>query len=276
MNNSLLSKRKPANPCGRTQFIDPTSAGWNHVGFEVYEFETGRSVDLHTQQREFCVVLLGGRATVEIGRVRFENIGQRTSPFDRTKPYAVYVPPGQAIRVVAISRLEIAVCSAPSCGTHPTRLIRPEDIGIEQRGKGCNRRLVHNILPDTAPADSLLVVEVYTDEGNTSSYPSHKHDQDAQPLETALEETYYHRLDPPQGFSFQRVYTADGEIDETMTVHDGDVVMVPRGYHPVATVAGYDNYYLNTMAGPVRKWCFTWESAHAWVNGPDYPRKLPR
>ena len=57
-----------------------------------------------------------------------------------------------------------------------------------------------------------------------------------------------------------------------MAVHDKDVVMVPKGFHPVATVAGYDNYYLNVMAGPVRQWRFTWEAAHDWVNGPDYPR----
>ena len=70
--------------------------------------------------------------------------------------------------------------------------------------------------------------------------------------ETALEETYYHRLNPPQGFAFQRVYTDDRSIDETISVEDGDVVMVPRGYHPVGAPHGYDLYYLNVMAGPRR------------------------
>lgn len=272
MQNSLLSKRKPADQYGRIQYVDPANAGWHYVGFEVYELATDRSFDLDTLHREICIVLLGGVASIDTGGLRLDDIGERVSPFDRTRPYAVYVPPESRVKVEARTRLEFAVCSAPGKGRHPARLIRPEDIGIEQRGKGCNRRTVHNILPESEPADSLLVVEVFTDEGNSSSYPSHKHDQNAAPIETALEETYYHRIDPPQGFSFQRVYTADGEIDETMTVHDGDVVMVPRGYHPVATVAGYDNYYLNTMAGPVRKWNLTWEPAHSWVNGPLYPR----
>ena len=132
------------------------------------------------------------------------------------------------------------------------------------------KRLVHNILPETEPANSLLVVECYTDQGNTSSYPSHKHDTDDFPNETYLEETYYHRFNPKQGFAFQRVYTEDGSLDESMAVYDKDVVMVPKGYHPVATIAGYDNYYLNVMAGPVRKWCFTWEDDHDWINGETY------
>jgi 5-deoxyglucuronate isomerase (EC 5.3.1.-) len=117
------------------------------------------------------------------------------------------------------------------------------------------------------------VVEVYTDEGNTSSYPSHKHDQDNEPHETYLEETYYHRLNPSQGFCMQRVYTDDRSLDESMAVYNKDVVMAPKGYHPVATIAGYDSYYLNVMAGPVRKWLFTWEEEHRWVNSEEYAAK---
>jgi hypothetical protein len=31
--------------------------------------------------------------------------------------------------------------------------------------------------------------------------------------------------------------------------------MVPRGYHPLAAIAGYDSYYLNVMAGPSASGC---------------------
>jgi 5-deoxy-glucuronate isomerase len=87
--------------------------------------------------------------------------------------------------------------------------------------------------PRRAGGFGLLVVEVITPAGNTSSYPPHKHDQDDLPRESLLEETYYHRLSPPQGFGFQRVYTDDRSLDEAMAIEDGDVVLVPRGYHPV-------------------------------------------
>jgi 5-deoxy-glucuronate isomerase len=145
------------------------------------------------------------------------------------------------------------------------RVIWPEDVGLETRGQGTNTRFVRNILDEKAQAESLLVVEVITPGGHWSSYPPHKHDRDAYPEETFLEETYYHRLSPQQGFAFQRVYTDDRSIDETIAVEDGDVVMVPRGYHPVGAPHGYDLYYLNVMAGPRRSWVFANDPAHEWI-----------
>lgn len=127
-------------------------------------------------------------------------------------------------------------------------------------------RYVNNIMPeDDASAYSLLVVEVITPGGHTSSYPPHKHDQDNLPNESFLEETYYHRLNPPQGFGFQRVYTDDRSLDEAMVLEDGDVTLVPKGYHPCAATHGYDLYYLNVMAGPKRVWKFYNAPEHEWL-----------
>jgi 5-deoxy-glucuronate isomerase len=160
--------------------------------------------------------------------------------------------------------LVIASCSAPGGGDHPARVI---DVPPQfERGGGSNLRRVTNILPETDPgAHSLLVVEVITPAGHTSSYPPHKHDEDNLPEESQLEETYYHRLHPSQGFAFQRVYTDDRSLDESIAVEDGDVVLVPRGYHPCATVHGYDLYYLNVMAGPRRTWKFQNAVEHQWM-----------
>jgi 5-deoxy-glucuronate isomerase len=144
-------------------------------------------------------------------------------------------------------------------------VIPPGEVESLVRGMDSNARNIRNILPEHAPAESLLVVEVITPGGHWSSYPPHKHDRDAFPDETLLEETYYHRLSPKQGFAFQRVYTDDRSLDETMTVEDGDVVMVPRGYHPVGAPHGYDLYYLNVMAGPKRLWRFHNDPAHEWM-----------
>ncbi len=162
--------------------------------------------------------------------------------------------------------MELAICTAPGGGEHPARVIEEAEMSREMRGKGANTRHVRNILPDSDPrAESLLVVEVITPQGNWSSYPPHKHDTDALPGESLLEETYYHRLNPSQGFAFQRVYTDDRSLDETVCVQDGDVVMVPRGYHPVGAPYGYELYYLNVMAGPTRKWVFRNDPQHEWM-----------
>ncbi|WP_040976700.1 5-deoxy-glucuronate isomerase [Necropsobacter massiliensis] len=272
----LLSKSAKNHPAsnGQVQKITPESAGWEYVGFEMFHLQAGQMLHFATENTEVCFVLIAGQATISAGGKTFANIGNRTSPFERIPPYSVYVPHDQNVQINAETYLELAVCRAPSNGNLPARLIAPEQVGVEQRGFGNNKRLVHNILPETETADALLVVEVFTNEGNTSSYPSHKHDQKNSETETYLEETYYHRFDPPQGFCLQRVYTDDRALDECMAVYDGDVVQVPKGYHPVATIAGYDNYYLNVMAGPVRKWRFTWEEDHQWINTRQYADKF--
>jgi 5-deoxy-glucuronate isomerase len=50
-----------------------------------------------------------------------------------------------------------------------------------------------------------------------------------------------------------------------VVIEDGTLVMVPRGYHPAVVAPGYDLYYLNVMAGPVREWRFKDDPDHAWV-----------
>ncbi|RLQ21744.1 5-deoxy-glucuronate isomerase [Seongchinamella sediminis] len=263
--SKLLSRRQAPDKSGRTQHITPASAQWQYVGFECFSLPAGKDLERNSGDRELCLVLVGGRASVQAGEQEWLDIGERAGPFDGTAPYAVYVPPGCDYRITAESDLELAVCSAPASGLYPARLIRPQDCERSERGTGTNRRLICNILFGNMDAESLLVVEVITPNGNWSSYPPHKHDTDDAPRETHLEETYYHRLSPPQGFAFQRVYTDDRSLDETMAVEDGDVVMVPRGYHPVGAPHGYDLYYLNVMAGPTREWIFHNDPAHEWM-----------
>jgi 5-deoxy-glucuronate isomerase len=185
--------------------------------------------------------------------------------FEKTPPYSVYVPNGDRYEVQALTDLELAVCSAPGNGSYGARLISPEQVGVETRGQGNVERQIHNILPEGELADSLLVVEVFTPEGHWSSYPPHKHDRDALPHESLLEETYYFRVQPEQGFAIQRVYTDDRSLDETLAVKNGEAVLVPRGYHPVSAPPGYEVYYLNVMAGPKRLWKFHNDPDHAWL-----------
>lgn len=261
--SKLLVKSKPGN--GLVARVTPASAGWSYVGFELHRLKAGKTVAAKTGGDEVCLVLISGKADVGAGGTSFGTIGERMSPF-AGKPWSVYVPQGSDWTVTAETDVELAVCSAPGLGGGlPPRLIAPDSRGQETRGKGTNTRYVTNILPENEPADALLVVEVITPGGHTSSYPPHKHDRDALPAESYLEETYYHRFNPPQGFGFQRVYTDDRSLDEAMAIEDGDVVMVPKGYHPVAACHGYDIYYLNVMAGPKRTWKFYNAPEHEWL-----------
>ncbi|HUZ64327.1 MAG TPA: 5-deoxy-glucuronate isomerase [Acetobacteraceae bacterium] len=257
---------RPAAPdsTGRVLSVSPESAGWTYVGFEVFRWQPGQSLARQTGDREACLVVLSGTVSVRAGETDLGRIGGRASPFDGP-PHSAYIPAGSRFTVVAETMAEVAVCTAPGSGGLQPRVIAPAQIVPERRGTGTNLRIVHNILPESEPAESLLVVEVLTPAGHWSSYPPHKHDRDAPPAETLLEETYYHRINPPQGFAFQRIYTDDRSLDEALVVQDGDCVLVPRGYHPVGAAHGYDLYYLNVMAGPRRAWRFHNDPAHEWM-----------
>lgn len=268
--SKLLCKPDLEADSGRYQNVTPQSAGWTYVGFEAYDLIKGNSLSFKDDDMELCLVLLSGKADVITGDLDLKNIGQRMSVFEDVAPYSVYVPAGKAVTVTATTDLELAVCKAPGKGGFAARLISPRDVTYECRGTGSNMRHIYNILPENANADSLLVVEVKTPSGSWSSYPPHRHDVDDLPNVSYLEETYYHRINPPQGFAFQRVYDDEGSIDETMAVHNKDVVMVPKGYHPYGVPHGYTGYYLNVMAGPTRTWQFYNQPEHAWIaNNPD-------
>jgi len=245
--------------------VTPAYAQWEYVGFQVVELAMGQSLSRNTGDSEVCMVLLSGIANVITSEEKYLEIGERMSVFERIPPYSVYVSNDDRFEVQAITPLEIAICTAPGKGNYQTRLISPHQVGVEKRGYGNIERQIHNILPEQEPADSLLVVEVFTPNGHWSSYPPHKHDRDALPDESLLEETYYYRIQPEHGFAIQRVYTDDRSLDETVVVKDQQAVMVPEGYHPVSAPPGYDVYYLNVMAGPNRVWKFHNDPEHAWI-----------
>lgn len=245
--------------------VTPASAGWTYVGFAVVRLAAEQCYRGGDPARELCIVILSGTVDVVAGDQRFTGLGSRRTVFDGP-PVAMYLPAGCNYSISAATEAEVALCTAPATTRRPVRLILPDAMPCEVRGSGTNTRYVCNILPESAAADSLLVVEVVTPGGHWSSYPPHKHDTDAFPDETQLEETYYHRLSPRQGFAVQRVYTDDRSLDETIAVGDGDVVLVPRGYHPVAAAPRHDLYYLNVMAGPRRAWRVRPDPDYAWLD----------
>jgi 5-deoxy-glucuronate isomerase len=257
--------------------VTPESAGWGYVGLEVLRLADGVTAERHSAEREVCVVVLAGTVDISSPHADWGGVGERPDPFSGL-PEAAYLPPHTRFTVRGASTngpADVALCFAPATVGAQPRLLRGAAIEPEVRGSGASERVVHPILMGKADneAESLLVTEVLTPAGNWSSYPPHKHDRDALPEESYLEETYYHRIDPPQGFVVQRVYTDDRSLDETLAVSDGEVVLVPRGYHPVGAPAGYRSYYLNVMAGPHRTWVFHNDPDHEWLMSAPLPSR---
>lgn len=259
--------RKPSGSSGKVHDITPEEAGWGYVGFGLYRLAPGELAEETTGDREAILVVVEGKASITAGERDFGEMGARMDVFERLPPHCAYVPKGSAWRAQATSACTLAVCSAPGgAQVREAVVIGPEGITLEERGKGTNTRYINNIAMEGRDvANSLLVTEVFTPAGHWSSYPPHRHDEDDYPRMTYLEETYYHRLNPAQGFGVQRVWTEDGTLDETMAVSNHDVVLVPKGHHPCGAPYGYDMYYLNVMAGPLRKWRFQNHPDHDWI-----------
>jgi 5-deoxy-glucuronate isomerase len=242
----------------------PNGGAWKYIDFKALRLRAGEIHAAETAGCETVIVFIEGSADVRCGPQRWSEVGGRASPFDGP-PHAVYLPQQAAYAVEARDDCEIAVCSAPARGNYAARLLTLQPQDAHERGTGNAQRTVYNILMDEQAASTLFVTEVVTPPGHWSSYPPHKHDVDDPPRESALEELYYYRAQPQTGFAFQRVYTADGDLDETITAHDRDAVLVPRGYHVCAAAAEYAIYYLNVLAGPKHVYHMTFDPRHEWI-----------
>jgi 5-deoxy-glucuronate isomerase len=249
--------------------VTPESAGWRYLSFGVREGSFAGT----TGPAEIALVILGGSCQVTAEGERWE-LGGRADVFGGM-PSALYLPRDTAYAVEASGPFEVAVCGALCEQRRTPVAIRPDEVELEVRGAGNATRQINHIIKPSFPAERLLVVEVLTPSGNWSSYPPHKHDEDQPPGEVVLEETYYYRTARPEGFAVQRLYSPRHGVDVTATVRDGDLLLVPFGYHTTAAAHGYDLYYLNALAGDRRSMAAADDPDLAWIRaawrdlGPD-------
>jgi 5-deoxy-glucuronate isomerase len=257
------SHKLPPGQSGDLVSVSRESAGWDWMSFRVRRVIEGEKWQVQDDEQETAIVLLSGRCRADWGK-GWRSIGERADVFAGL-PYAVYLPPGASLKVETETDCELAVCSVPSKARLEPRLITPAEVRTSLRGgSNASRQIVDVITPDF-PADKLMLVEVYTPSGNWSSYPPHKHDVHNPPSEVDLDEIYYYRIDREAGYAYQRLYERDGARDLTLTLVDGDVVLVRDGYHPVVAGHGYNVYYLNCLAGSARSLANTEDPDHVWV-----------
>jgi 5-deoxy-glucuronate isomerase len=250
--------------------ITPDAAGWTYSSLRVLNLAAGVEHAVETGDSEMLVLPLSGSATVSCDGSTFDLVG-RAGVFEDRTDFA-YLPRDTAATVASADGGRFALPGARCDSRSNARYGPAADVTVELRGAGPASRQVNAIcMPETFPAQRLLVCEVLTPAGNWSSYPPHKHD-DEQAGESVLEEIYYFQIRREAGVpgeggvGFQRVYGPG--IDVLAEVRDGDVVLVPHGWHgPSMAAPGYDMYYLNVMAGPSpqRSWTISLDPDHAWV-----------
>ena len=245
----------PANPCKLLEF------GFLKLG-------AGESYNGESGDREILAVILGGRASFEVGSQRFEKIGGRPNVFNG-KPHSVYIPANSAFTIHAEVALEIGLASAPSDLEIEPYVIAPSQVANGIWGAANFKRYYYQILTLASqpelPARRLIVGETFTPSGNWSTYPPHKHQVDDLPREAFHEEMYFFKVSPQDGFGICHYYNEEGE-EENFTIRDNSIHMMPRGYHTVVSAPGYTTYYLWFLAGNQRVQATVDDPQVGWVN----------
>lgn len=242
---------RPTEGPGVVLEVTPESAGWRNIAFRVVDVRAGQPFHDEQVDRETAIVTLSGAGTVTVAGER--HAVSRSSVFEEIGR-VVYVPPRTPYTVETDGAIEVAIGSAPAEGLLPVRVFEPSEMRTEIRGGGAAYRQVVHTLSVPLPAERLIVYEVYVPRGTWAGWPPHRHDGiDASPY---LEEVYYFRLDRPEGYVLHRNFSdgaehdPDGEdFDEVAVARDGDVVLVPKGYHTSVGTPGSNMYFLNYLAG---------------------------
>jgi 5-deoxy-glucuronate isomerase len=258
LNNTLI--RQP-RVNGRQQLLRRGDAGGaRELSVTRLRLAAGASEAFKSAGEETILVLQEGRGTFAVGGREWTV--SRSGVFTE-RASAIYVPPGATLMVTAVTPIEAVLVSAATSDGGDAAVVTPEGVKVNARGKGSYAREVHDIFVTDPHARRLMVGETFNPPGNWSSYPPHKHDgRDGEPQ---LEEVYYYRIAPSQGFGHQLLYTAEGEA-VTHMVRDGDAVLLPYGYHPVSAPPGYRLYYLWAIAGAERKLALHEDPAHTWIH----------
>lgn len=250
--------------------VTAAQAGWEFLNFEVHRLARGARWGRTTEEGELGLVILAGQCNVRSDRGEWQEVGSRPHVF-AGMAHALYLPRQSELEVTALTdEFECAVCWVPTDEDHPAQLVTPSEMQVEIRGGNQATRQINSIFPPGFDCHRLVCVEVYTPSGNWSSYPPHKHDvhrEDASGnvLEADLEEIYFHKMNRPDGFAVQRVYTADRSLDAAVVPRHNDIVLVPYGYHPVSAPYGFDCYYLNFLAGSAQSLANSDDPELAWI-----------
>jgi len=267
---------KPSGDKEIYQSISSGEAGWNHLNFMARTMESGQIWSGDTGKNEYMFVLLGGNFLAETSAGTWATSNGRKDVFSGL-PHGLYLPPHTKFVISPVSNsLDMACGWCIADHVFPAHLVTPDDVvamGIEHRGGDNASRQINRLLPPGSAASKLVCVEVYTPSGNWSSFPAHKHDdRKVDPVsgalkEACLEEIYFYKIDKPQGFAIQKVYTDDRSLNELAEARNNDVVLIPKGYHPVVAGHGYNVYYLNFLAGSDQSLMSSDDPDHQWIYG---------
>lgn len=265
----LLMKSSQAKE-GIYQEILAEDAGWEFLNFNARILKKGQVWKGFTGENEYGIILLSGDYSVKTDQGNWKTRNGRKHVFDGIA-HTLYLSRNTEFELTAESEiLDIALGWCETTEDHPAQFKEPTKSVIEIRGGDNATRQINSLIEPGFDCQRLVSVEVYTPSGNWSSFPAHKHDErildnDGNLIEARLEETYFYKTNKPQGYAIQQIYTSDRSLDEIAVARNNDVVMVPKGYHPVVAGHGYNIYYLNFLTGSDQSLANTNDPDHEWI-----------
>jgi 5-deoxy-glucuronate isomerase len=222
---------------GRHISVTPANSATRHLSYgRIILDRDVPSVTFETGVEEVGLVCFRGAASVSVA-------GQR---FALTRYDTLYVPRDEHVQVATESEADIAELRAPVDNRYPLQFIPYADVlanpGLHFKagGPGCARTL-NMLLAKNVQAGRLMAGVTWSDPGNWTSWPPHEHADLA-------EELYVYYDLPPEAFGIQMVYTDKMEPERIEMVRDGDVVIMPKGFHPNVSIPGYPISFLWVMA----------------------------
>ncbi|WP_108423133.1 5-deoxy-glucuronate isomerase [Flagellimonas amoyensis] len=263
---------KPQQAKGIYHSVTPETANWTYLSFGAREMKKGEKWGHKTEDNEMVIVLLSGNFKVESDKGTWETQNGRTSVFDGVA-HTLYLPKNSNFVLTATSdMLDIAYGWCKSDGDFPAKFVTPEETPVVIFGGDNATRQFNDLVPPGFGCSKIVVREVYTPSGNWSSFPAHKHDErivdnEGNVLEPIQEETYFYKFQKPEAYAIQQVYTADRSLDEIVRPRHNNVVLIPKGFHPVVAEHGFHCYYLNFLAGTDQCLANTTDPDHEWIYG---------
>jgi len=234
---------------GYNQIITPENSDLKFLNFGIMSFSSNKSFKGNTGKNETIFVITEGNCNFFLENKLFGNM-KRDNVFDEP-PIAVYLPPFLEYKIEFLNKTEICVLGCLAKGVGKPLFIDNKNIKFRRVGDEVYFRNIIDILTEESPSERLLLGETINDPGNWSSYPPHKHDKDNPPIETKLEELYFLKLKPKNGFGFMRVF--DETKDNVFLIRNNEVVTIPKGYHPVSVAPKFQIYYLWVLCGNTKK-----------------------
>ncbi len=223
---------------GRTRSVTPEATAARHLHYgRIILDATDEPVRFATKDHETSLICLKGRAAVSAEGQTFE-LGQYDS---------LYIPRDADVEVAATEQgCDLAEISSPVAGRYPLQMVSFADVQSDpalcfDTGSPAAERKVHILIGKNVEAGRLVAGVTFSRPGNWTSWPPHEH-------AAMLEEAYLYIDMPAPAWGIQLVYTDPREPELVAVVREGDVVLMPQGYHPNVAAPGGEINFLWMMA----------------------------